>query len=101
MKVVVDGGQRITRLSKQLDARTAAGESIGIQKIGGAALAAIWTVLDEVVGSRAASAYYEDAFQVLIDRGVPFGVTSIMAGTWREVDDATDLEAARALLTQG
>jgi len=101
MKVVVDGGQRITRLSKQLDARTAAGESIGIQKIGGAALAAIWPVLDEVVGSRAASAYYEDAFQVLIDRGVPFGVTSIMAGTWREVDDATDLEAARALLTQG
>ncbi|HMD34451.1 MAG TPA: phosphocholine cytidylyltransferase family protein [Vicinamibacterales bacterium] len=101
MKVAVDREQRVTRLSKQLDARTSAGESVGIQKVGGAALAALWDVLDDVLKTRAATAYYEDAFQVLIDRGVPFGVTAIKGGTWREVDDAADLAAARALLTQG
>ena len=100
MKAGVDANGRVTRLSKQLDARTSAGESIGVQKIGGAALPALWTVLEEVVADRPATAYYEDAFQVLIDRGVPFGVTTIAPRSWREVDDAADLEAARALLAQ-
>jgi choline kinase len=101
MKVAVDRAQRVTRLSKRLDARSSAGESIGIQKVGGAALESLWTVLDGILATRAATAYYEEAFQILIDRGVPFGVTSIKGGTWREVDDAADLEAARALLAQG
>ena len=101
MKVAIDARHRVTRLSKQLDAKTSAGESIGVQKIGGAALPALWRALDEIVATRAATAYYEDAFQQLIDRGVPFGVTSVAPGTWREVDDAADLEAARSLLAQG
>jgi choline kinase len=100
MKVAVNGEQRVTRLSKQLNARNSAGESIGIQKVGGEALTSLWVVLDGILATRAATAYYEDAFQVLIDRGVAFGVTPIRGGTWREVDDATDLEAARALLNQ-
>ena len=101
MKVAVNREQRVTRLSKQLDARSSAGESIGIQKVGGAALESLWTVLEGILATRAATAYYEDAFQVLIDRGVPFGVTSIKGGTWREVDDAADLDAARRMLAQG
>jgi choline kinase len=100
MKVAVDRELRVTHLSKQLDARSSAGESIGIQKVGGAALESLWTVLDGILATRAATAYYEDAFQLLIDRGAPFGVTSIEGGTWREVDDAADLAAARALLSQ-
>jgi len=100
MKVAVDSQSRITRLSKQLDAKSSAGESIGIQKVGGAALPALWSALDELLATRAATAYYEDAFQLLIDRGVPFGMSPIESGTWREVDDAADLEAARALLAQ-
>ena len=100
MKVAVDSGGRVTRLSKQLDAAGSAGESIGVQKIGGAALPALWTALDEVVAARGATAYYEDAFQQLIDRGAPFGVTAVAAGSWREIDDAADLEAARSLLGQ-
>ncbi|HEV3140631.1 MAG TPA: NTP transferase domain-containing protein, partial [Vicinamibacterales bacterium] len=33
MKVAIDARHRVTRLSKQLDARASAGESIGVQKI--------------------------------------------------------------------
>jgi len=100
MKVAVDSHGRVTRLSKRLDSAASAGESIGVQKIGGAALPELWTVLDEIVAARGATAYYEDAFQQLIDRGVPFGVTTVAAGSWREIDDAVDLEAARSLLAQ-
>jgi choline kinase len=101
MKVAVGADGLVTRLSKQLDPKESAGESIGVQKVGGAALPALWNAIDDVVATHAASAYYEDAFQRLIDRGVPFGVTAVAPGSWREVDDAADLAAARAMLAQG
>jgi choline kinase len=95
MKVQVDSRGRVTRLSKRLEPLTSAGESIGIQKLGGPALPLLWDELDAVVRADAATAYYEDVFQRLIDRGIPFGTSDVAPGSWLEIDDRADLDAAR------
>ena len=48
MKVILDSRGKVTRLSKTIDPKVAAGESIGIQKIGGPALGRLWPTLDEL-----------------------------------------------------
>jgi choline kinase len=94
MKVQVDDGGFVAQLSKQLDPRICIGESIGVQKLGGPALSLMWDELAAVVHAHAASAYYEEAFQRLIDRGIPFGVCDVRPGSWLEIDDRADLAIA-------
>ena len=94
MKAAVDGA-RVTRLTKTMDPKEAFGESIGVQKIGNTA--ALWHTLEEMIqGQGGADLYYEDAFQRLIDGGVDFAPVSVGKGEWIEIDDAADLERARA-----
>jgi choline kinase len=95
MKVQVDTAGRVTRLSKRVDPLASAGESIGIQKLGGPALPLLWDEVEAVVRADAATAYYEDVFQRLIDRGIPFGMSDVAPGSWLEIDDRADLDAAR------
>lgn len=95
MKVQLGEDGRVTRISKLLSPAECAGESIGVQKIGGRAVAQLWDTLDRILPRRAADAYYEDAFQQLIDGGVPFGICPIASDAWMEIDDQADLEAAR------
>jgi choline kinase len=95
MKVQVDAAGIVTRLSKRLDPASCVGESIGVQRLGGAALGRLWDEVDAVVREDAARAYYEDVFQRLIDRGVRFGTSDVATTGWMEIDDLIDLEAAR------
>jgi choline kinase len=95
MKVQLDAGGLVKRISKALDPRAAAGESIGVQRISGDAVPMLWRALEELLPGRAADAYYEDAFQMLIDRGVPFGICPVESASWMEIDDLADLTAAR------
>lgn len=95
MKVEVDAAGRVTRLLKHIDSRGCIGESIGVQKLGGPALPIVWDEIEKVVHADAATAYYEDAFQRAIDRGVVFATSDVTPGSWIEIDDAADLEAAR------
>jgi choline kinase len=95
MKVQVDGAGLVTQLSKGLDPRACIGESIGVQKLGGPALPLMWDELAAVVRDDAETAYYEDVFQRLIDRGIPFGVSDVTPGSWLEIDDSADLAVAR------
>jgi choline kinase len=95
MKVELGPAGRVTRIHKQLDLETSAGESIGIQKIGGSPLGLLWEEIDAIVALDAATAYYEDAFQRMIDRGAVFGICRVAPGSWIEIDDAVDLERAR------
>jgi NDP-sugar pyrophosphorylase family protein len=48
-----------------------------------------------VIAGDRAGAYYEDAFQRLIDRGAFFGICPVAPDSWMEIDDAADLEKAR------
>ena len=95
MKVEVGADGHVARLSKALDPKDSAGESIGVQKIGGRAVPLLWDTLERMLPARAADAYYEDAFQQLIDRGIHFGVCPVESGTWMEIDDPADVNEAR------
>ena len=95
MKVLVDEAGLVAQLSKRLDPRACIGESIGVQKLGGPALSLMWDELAAVLRDNAATAYYEDVFQRLIDRGIPFGVSDVTPGSWMEIDDCADLDVAR------
>ncbi|MCC7417040.1 MAG: phosphocholine cytidylyltransferase family protein [Acidobacteria bacterium] len=95
MKVELGPDGRVRRVSKALNPRVCAGESIGVQKIGGAAVPLLWRALDLLLPAHAAVAYYEDAFQRLIDDGVPFGICPVASDCWMEIDDLADLNAAR------
>ena len=95
MKVQIDATGVVTRLSKRLDPASCIGESIGVQRLGGAALGRLWDEVDAVVREDAATAYYEDVFQRLIDSGVRFGTSDVATGSWMEIDDLVDLDAAR------
>lgn len=95
MKVERGSNGFVKRLSKHISAGDSAGESIGIQKVGGAAAGRLWDVLGPIIARDPATAYYEDAFQRLIDEGARFAISRVAHGTWIEIDDADDLAAAR------
>jgi len=100
MKVELARDGRVRTLSKLLVEERSAGESLGMQRIGGDALSRIWDALDATIARDAVRAYYEDAFQQLLDRGLPMGISRVAAGTCMEIDDALDLEAAKTLLAR-
>jgi choline kinase len=95
MKALVENG-RVVKLSKELDPKASYGESIGIQKVGADIADLIWDELEQMRSSGRDNAYYEEAFQRLIDKGHPFGVVPIQTGSWTEIDDLADLQDARA-----
>jgi choline kinase len=101
MKVQLGANGLVSRLSKRLDPQMCVGESIGVQKLGGAGLARLWNEVSSVVHADAASAYYEAVFQRMIDEGVPFGTSDVATSSWIEIDDHADLAAARRRFAVG
>ncbi len=95
MKVQLDPDGRVRQLSKELDPRAAQGESIGIQKVSGPALERLWQALEGLVRSGRSDAFYEAAFQQLIDAGVEFRAVPVAPGDWIEIDSSDDLALAR------
>lgn len=95
MKAQLDAGGRIVQLSKKLPPATCAGESIGVNRVGGEGLRRLWDEL-EAMKRGDAQGYYEDAFQKLIDTGTEFRTVPIGHDEWTEIDDLADLEDARA-----
>ena len=89
--MILDSRGRVTRLSKAIDPKVAAGESIGIQKIGGAALGRLWPTLDDLVRSGRTNVFYEEGFQRMIDSGTPFGVVPVSSAEWTE-NESPDFE---------
>ncbi len=96
MKAQVDERGNVRRLSKQVKPAEAAGESIGVQKVGGPALPILWATLEAMRDAGDTGGYYEDAFQRMMLAGVTFQTVSIGHHEWTEIDDHADLEDARA-----
>jgi choline kinase len=99
MKAELDARGNVRRLSKQLAPSASAGESIGIQKVGGPALGIFWATLASMRDAGDTQGYYEDAFQRMINAGVTFRTVPIGHHEWTEIDDLADLEDARARFT--
>ncbi len=96
MKVIIDPGGRLTRITKLMDPALAYGEYIGATLIGASAAASLATAL-EATWRRDPSLYYEDGFQELADRGGAIGVAPIGEVEWVEVDNHDDLRRAREI----
>ena len=98
MKVTIDPGTaRIVAFGKQLDPRTAAGESIGVELIAAHALSPIVDALGALVTAGTTDLYYEDIYDRLLRaRGGPLDAQAVLVGDlpWTEVDTADDLARA-------
>jgi choline kinase len=96
MKVIIDSGGRLTRITKLMDPALAYGEYIGATLIGAAAAVPLAAAL-EATWRRDPSLYYEDGFQELTDRGGTIEVAPIGEVEWVEVDNHDDLRRAREI----
>ena len=96
MKVIIDSGGRLTRITKLMDPALAYGEYIGATLIDASAAAPLAAAL-EATWRRDPSLYYEDGFQELADRGGAIGVAPIGEIEWVEVDNHDDLRRAREI----
>jgi choline kinase len=96
MKVIIDSGGRLTRITKLMDPALAYGEYIGATLIGAAAAVPLAAAL-EATWRRDPSLYYEDGFQELADRGGTIEVAPIGEVEWVEVDNHDDLRRAREI----
>lgn len=96
MKVQLDAGGRLLRISKGLDPASAHGEYIGVTLIPRGAAIALTAAL-ETTWRRDPQLYYEDAYQELVDTGVDVTSVDIGVTEWTEVDDHVDLARAREI----
>ena len=99
VKIAVDDdGQTIVAVSKRLpEGRHGVAESIGMAHIDRDTLQALVVIGHRLLAAGEAQAYYEAAFQVLLDEGARFGVADVTGLRWTEIDDHDDLRRAEAL----
>jgi len=95
MKAAVRGG-RITRFGKGLDAASAAGESIGVERFAAGAVPGLTAAIARAVEGGRTDVYYEDVYNDLLDAGMAMAPVPTAGLRWHEVDDADDLARARA-----
>lgn len=94
IKLVLDADLRVLRIGREIPAREAQGESIGIEKFSSRSAAALFDVLEERSDRQE---LYEASFQRIIDAGTP--VYAVDCGTLPclEIDTPEDLREAEKL----
>jgi len=99
MKIIVDG-DRLLKVSKQLDISLVSGESIGLMVFNEAGARAFTEKLEEMMDqSNALKLWYLSAIDQLASEGLA-GVCPINGLSWCEVDDAADFAAAANVVNQ-
>lgn len=95
VKVVLDSGNRIIRVGKEIAPIDAIGESIGIEKINGYTGTLLFAELRAMMGSESnLQEYYEGAYERLITRGIAFHTLDITGLEWTEIDTRDDFKTA-------
>ena len=96
MKVVIDAEGSIVEISKTCDPALAAGESLGIERMGKAYTTALYRELDRMMNSEhLENKFYELAFQRLIAQGQTFSVLDVTDLFSCELDTVEDFENAK------
>jgi choline kinase len=99
MKIVVDGDNRITEISKTCRVEDAVGESVGIEKMTADYSEALFKELDQMIEKEMLiNIFYERAFERLIPQGHTFKVVDTTDFFSYELDTPEDFEKATALL---
>ncbi|MDG9701316.1 phosphocholine cytidylyltransferase family protein [Streptomyces sp. DH37] len=99
MKVVVEPGRGMRRITKLMDPADATGEYIGVTLIEGEAAADLADAL-KATYERDPQLYYEDGYQELVNRGFTVDVAPIGEVAWVEIDNHDDLDKARGIACQ-
>ncbi len=95
VKVIVGSGNRIFEASKTVPTEAAAGESIGIEKIGAHAALSLFDELKSMMLDLSKhDEYYERAYENLCPMGVDFFAVDISGQKWGEIDTPEDYKAA-------
>jgi len=99
MKIITDG-DRLLKVSKQLDISLVSGESIGLMVFNEAGARAFTAKLEEMMDkTEALRLWYLSAIDQLAGEGFA-GVCPIHGLSWCEVDDAADFAAAADVVVQ-
>ena len=99
MKVVTDERGSITEISKTCDPVLAAGESLGIEKMGTAYIQALYQELDVMMNvEHLENVFYERAFERLIPKGHTFSVMDVTDLFSCELDSVEDFENAKHMI---
>ena len=99
MKVVTDERGSITEISKTCDPVLAAGESLGIEKMGTAYIQALYQELDVMMNvEHLENVFYERAFERLIPKGHTFSVLDVTDLFSCELDSVEDFENAKQMI---
>ena len=96
MKVVMGADGAITEISKTCDPALAAGESLGIERMGKAYTTALYKELEEMMEQEhLENTFYELAFLRLIAKGSTFSVLDVTDLFSCELDTVEDFENAK------
>lgn len=91
-------GERVVAVGKTLSpGLQARAESIGMARVESAVAERLWQVGRALLAGGARQAYYEAAFQRLIEEGYFFEGTDVTGLRWVEIDDHDDLRRAEAM----
>ncbi|THA60054.1 phosphocholine cytidylyltransferase family protein [Streptomyces sp. A0958] len=99
MKVVVEDGKGVRRITKLMDPAEATGEYIGVTLIEGDAADELADAL-KATFERDPDLYYEDGYQELVNRGFTVDVAPIGDVKWVEIDNHEDLAKGRKIACQ-
>ncbi|MYS34788.1 choline kinase [Streptomyces sp. KhCrAH-43] len=96
MKVVVEDGAGVRRITKLMDPSEATGEYIGVTLIEAEAAGELADAL-KATFERDPDLYYEDGYQELVNRGFKVDVEPIGDVKWVEIDNHEDLAKGRKI----
>ncbi|THA33363.1 phosphocholine cytidylyltransferase family protein [Streptomyces sp. A1277] len=96
MKVVVEDGRGVRRITKLMDPAEATGEYIGLTLIEAEAAEELADAL-KTTFERDPDLYYEDGYQELVNRGFTVDVAPIGDVSWVEIDNHDDLAKGREI----
>jgi choline kinase len=97
MKVIWSERSGVERITKLMDPAAATGEFIGVCLIAPAAAEDLSEALRET-WHRDPQLYYEDGYQLLVDKGFRIDVAPIGTVDWVEIDNHADLARAREIV---
>lgn len=101
VKVITDDQKQVLKVGTSVDAKSAAGVSIGIEKISAKAGPLLFKELTEMIEDSAHHRFcYEEAYDRLVAKGTTFYGLDITGLNWTGIDTEADFAAANALFSK-
>ena len=98
IKVILDNQGKVLKASKEVNPKDAEGESIGIEKISNETAKLLFSELKLMMQEeKNHQAYYEAAYERLIEKGTEFNTIDITGHKWTEIDTLDDFDLAKSI----